>query len=594
MSDEFEINISPGAGVLRLFQNMSYTPWFALGEFIDNSITSVIKVFSGSGNTASQAKNMYGENGEDYKLKINIDFINDPKNKNNNKIVIKDNAFGISQNDISRAFKMGEVPIDISKGLSKHGIGMKAAALWFGSVIKIKTFPIAEPIGYELTIRISGSDQDAIVKVSKIPKPTSNPHYHGTTIEVSQLKNDIAAKAENRTVKKIKAYLPSIYRTFVGEISEDGIFRAPKHEPASGFVYTEIKINTHIDKNVEPLVYQEPKLHSGPYWHDTLGPHAPEIFPNTDPENIKLWRCEFDFTVGPDKKRVSGWYGIMAETSREVSGFYLHYRGKGIAGIDAGVQKSEAIAAAAVYKPKRIFGQEGSLKYNGLTGVIDMSAFGKSITTDQLQWSPDEEEEFIESLLSHMKNPHKTNLNNPDEPHINYPRMLEKLRRKPSKSAEKEQVKDIKEGIAEINAKADGKNVKHYDSVIDLSHNSLEEVVKGFEYSEELDPLEVKTLRDKYSTAHIYRIFLISEPEISDFVYVSHNKLTDDEIVYNIYINQGHPFIASDTTGAEAKSLLVKLVLTYAISHIELLGDSELDINKAIVAWSKTITGIGS
>jgi hypothetical protein len=596
MSNSFQIDITPEPSALRLFQNMSYSPWFALGEFIDNSITSVIKVFAGDPTdpVTRKATSLYGENGRDYKLEINIEFKNDASDKSNNKIVVSDNAFGISQTDIQRAFKMGLPPLDSSRGLSKHGIGMKAASLWFGSVIKVVTYPIAESNGYELTIRISDANINPIVNVKTIAK--QNPNQHGTSIEISDLKHNVATKSENKVLSKIKAYLPSIYRTFTGELTEDGIFRAPKHDPANGRVHTEISIGKKPE--VEVLIYEEPKLYRGAYWEDTSGPHPSNLLPNTDSADSELWRCEFDFTVGPENKPVSGWFGIMEETSREVSGFYLHYRGKGIAGIDAGTKNKKAglvlIAAAAAYKPRPIFGQEGSVKYNGLTGVIDMSAFGKSITTDQLQWSQEEEDEFIEKLLGHMKNPHRLSEEQLVSPYINYVKMAEQLRRRLSKAMKQEQKQSLSERIAELNSKADGKAVKPYKDDEELTVNTLGAVVEQTDFDPEANVHAVKTLYDDFGTPFVYRIHFLSEPLVSDFMYVSEvlAEGDDDEQVYDIYINEEHPFIAADATTTDAKNLLAKMLLTYVISHAELIGTREL--GKAIVAWSKIVSNFQS
>jgi hypothetical protein len=40
MSDSFDIDITPSVTTYELYQRASYTHWFAIGEFIDNSITS--------------------------------------------------------------------------------------------------------------------------------------------------------------------------------------------------------------------------------------------------------------------------------------------------------------------------------------------------------------------------------------------------------------------------------------------------------------------------------------------------------------------------------------------------------------------------
>ena len=40
MADDFDVDITPSVTTYELYQIASYTHWFAIGEFIDNSITS--------------------------------------------------------------------------------------------------------------------------------------------------------------------------------------------------------------------------------------------------------------------------------------------------------------------------------------------------------------------------------------------------------------------------------------------------------------------------------------------------------------------------------------------------------------------------
>jgi len=41
--DDFDIDITPDISALKIFRNVSFTPWYAIGEFVDNSITSALK-----------------------------------------------------------------------------------------------------------------------------------------------------------------------------------------------------------------------------------------------------------------------------------------------------------------------------------------------------------------------------------------------------------------------------------------------------------------------------------------------------------------------------------------------------------------------
>jgi hypothetical protein len=42
-NEDFDIDITPDISALKIFRNVSFTPWYAIGEFVDNSITSALK-----------------------------------------------------------------------------------------------------------------------------------------------------------------------------------------------------------------------------------------------------------------------------------------------------------------------------------------------------------------------------------------------------------------------------------------------------------------------------------------------------------------------------------------------------------------------
>ena len=66
MSDSFDIDITPSVTTYELYQIASYTHWFAIGEFIDNSITSAFLNWD-------ELNNKYKNR---YSLNIDIDFDN--------------------------------------------------------------------------------------------------------------------------------------------------------------------------------------------------------------------------------------------------------------------------------------------------------------------------------------------------------------------------------------------------------------------------------------------------------------------------------------------------------------------------------------
>ena len=365
-SEAFEVDIQPDATALRMFQSMSFTPWYALGEFVDNAITSALKNIDA----------LRSINGPGYRLRIRIFFSDD-----DSTLTIEDNAAGIDRLDMQRALRTGQPPSDISVGLSRHGVGMKAAAFWWGQTLEILTYPIGGQHGWKAVIDVSGPGEiKREVVVHPIPMRPSGP---GTVIRVSGL---VQNKPQRRTKGAIRQYLPSIYRAFLG----GGTGAA--------------ELDCDLEYEGQLLTYQSPELLTAQYWaskDETPPSDAPEIY----------WRRNFKTTL-ESGKTVTGWYGLLQTMGRDRSGFFLHYRRNGIAGVVPmlDTESTDKIAregakdsiARSSYKPRDIFGQAGSRRDQSIIGEFDISDFGKTISTDFPLWNPSEEEEFVQTLLADM------------------------------------------------------------------------------------------------------------------------------------------------------------------------------------------------
>src|SRR5262245_26257829 len=110
-----KVSIRPGVSVLSVLRHLNYRPWFALAEFVDNALQSSI-----------QNRNELEQLDKNYQLEVKIEFPEElPR-----RLIIRDNAGGISLHDFPRAFRPAIVPPDRS-GLSEFGMGMKSASCWF-------------------------------------------------------------------------------------------------------------------------------------------------------------------------------------------------------------------------------------------------------------------------------------------------------------------------------------------------------------------------------------------------------------------------------------------------------------------------------
>lgn len=193
-SDSTSINIRPGVSILSVLQHLNYRPWFAIAEFVDNSLQSYLTYR----NELSQVE------GEGFTLQVSIEL----DSTDEGRITIRDNAAGIHEKDYARAFRPAEIPPDQS-GLSEFGMGMKSAACWFAKRWTVRTSALGEPIERTVSFDIDMIVRDDIEELSVFTQPVpTDQHY--TEIVLS----DLHKLPQGRTVGKIKEHLASIYRIF--------------------------------------------------------------------------------------------------------------------------------------------------------------------------------------------------------------------------------------------------------------------------------------------------------------------------------------------------------------------------------------------
>lgn len=523
IEDGFEIDIQPDVSALRMFRSMSFTPWFALGEFVDNSITSAMKF----------REELVALNGPDYRLRVKIDF---PPGED--LLIIEDNAAGISRQEMQRALRMGKAPQDISVGLSRHGVGMKAAAFWWGARLEILTYPIGEEHGWKTTVDISEEgDMATHVHVEAISSRKAGP---GTLVRVSGLWQKTPQK---RTKGAIKSYLPSIYRAFLGGGTGDS------------------ELTCEITYEGERLSYANPPLLQAPFWPSTKGPES-------DKPSV-LWRADFDTTLSSGK-RVNGWYGILETMQRDKAGFFLHYRGKGIAGVvpvltDEGGKGHEAegakdAIARASYKPRVIFGQVGGYLDQSFIGEFDVSDFGKTISTDFPLWSPEEEEEFVAQLLEHMT----------QGPNGSFRTMASSYRRRQGKVSKETQDEISTAGKLE-GERIQGalSNFVEHVEVTDLPQvdyetpPSMPTDLANDKNSSRLDPTEFE-LADRDGHNHHFDMEFISDRS-ADFIGIYGEKGSHH---HTVRVNQSHPILDDISHDAQMHLLISRIAAGLSAAEV--------------------------
>lgn len=272
MTQEFEAELSVGPKAIDAYSRLSYTMWFALAEFVDNSTQSRLNY----GDLVNELLKTEGQ-----PLTVSI-----VHNRQTKEITIEDNSVGMSKDDLIAALRIAN-PTKDSQGRSKYGMGMKTAACWIGAKWSVVTCEFAS--GEEWTATI---DVDAIANHgAKVPltlrKVEASEHY--TRITITGLRRVIQKRSE----ETIKTYLGSMY---MFDLRPDDKGQAA------------LKL-TYNGEEVTPPQESD--------W-------------DTDPSGTVMKRDLPELTI--DGKTIKGWIGVLRKGGRKFGGFSLFQNGRQIQG----------------------------------------------------------------------------------------------------------------------------------------------------------------------------------------------------------------------------------------------------------------------
>ena len=295
-----KVDIRPGVSILSVLRHLNYKPWYALAEFVDNSVQSFIQ-------HRVDLNKIYEDA---LKLRVSIDIDTAAPAR----ISIRDNAAGIFEQEYERAFRAAAIPPDRT-GLAEFGMGMKSAACWFEPKWSVRTTALGEPVTRIISFDIANIINDNIDELD-ILEQTEDPNSHFTEV----ILEDIFHVPVGRTVHKLKEHLTDIYREFI----RDGLL--------------ELRFNGEL------LTYQEPNVLKTPYFKDKDG-------------QIMEWRKEIAFDFG-EGLSAHGFAALRETGNTAKAGFALFRRGRVIQGSgDDGYRPSYIFGSSNSYRYQRLFGE---------------------------------------------------------------------------------------------------------------------------------------------------------------------------------------------------------------------------------------------
>ncbi len=323
-------DVTVGTGIMEAFTRMPVETEQLLREFIDNSTTSYF-----------DHRDCLNQIVESKKCVITIDW-------DDSQIVIKDNAYGMNEEEFKRALKPNARAKNYSEASrGQYGLGLKYAALNLGSWYSIETTAYNSNELYYAEIDLEELKKDIETVDYKVNEAPKEKHY--TKITIRQLDRTIKDPPQKRTPKQSK---------------ED------KLRTALSYIYRNDITNLNLDLylNNTKITYIEPEY--------------------KQKENGGQWFTTFDDTFEFAGKNYAyhGWAAILAKASVSNAGFML-------------LQKDRAIQLN--YRPEDLFGKSNDFRYQRVIGEVSLDGNSWVVTFQKNAVKWDDfglEDKFIQSL----------------------------------------------------------------------------------------------------------------------------------------------------------------------------------------------------
>jgi hypothetical protein len=296
------VDISPEANIFGIFRNLNYKPWYAIAEFVDNSIAS----------WETWDKKIQGYP-KPKSIRVEIDLNTSAVEP---YLEIRDTGSGIAYSDFERAFKVASIPAD-QTSMNEFGMGMKTAGFWFSNRWTVKTSHIGDEVARTMVFDLAEILDNQINDIEPI-ESRSVENLHFTTVRLSKL-NQVP---KGRSIGRIKDHLTGMYREFLRSGNLELIF------------------------NGEHLAYEEPKI--------LVAKRAGRGGGDED----MIWRKDgIEIDLGNGKK-ITGFAAIRETGSTTYAGFSLFRKKRLIEGsLDETFRPVEIFGNSNSFKFQRIFGE---------------------------------------------------------------------------------------------------------------------------------------------------------------------------------------------------------------------------------------------
>lgn len=323
-----DYDVTVESGIISIFQRQNFKLDRVFSEFIDNSLQSYLD---------HKSELVSLEDGK----KCNVSIIWD-----SDKITIKDNAFGMNDEEFGRALKLKATNPNALRNnqLSVYGMGLKYASVYLGNHYSISSTAYQANTRFYAEVDVPNFEKNN-PKTIKAKLSSDFDDIHETIITITDLRIKKTTERENDLREK----LGIIYNHYIyqGDLS--------------------------ISVNQIPIRYIRPELRK------------------KDDGSIYYEHFDDSFLVAGKEYSFTGWIGILNKGDQSITGINL-------------VQAKRCIELG--YKPEKLFGKGNSFQNSRVIGeiVFNNDNYVLSFNKDRFVWADDgAEESFIDRLVSNSQ-----------------------------------------------------------------------------------------------------------------------------------------------------------------------------------------------
>ena len=233
------VDVTPTPRILRILGEIPFLPWQCLAELIDNSIDAFLNTELKTGV-------------DNHERQITVNWSKDSVPLRDREVTIKDNACGMSLEEIRNAVRAGFSNNDPINNLGLFGMGFNIATARLGEVTTVYSTRSGDSEWVGLRIDFEKMIKQKLFIAFIVNKPKKDKSESGTEITITTLKQGISDTLISKE-RELRNQLESIYTPLLTSKDISIIVKGNKLSPRNKCVWSASRYVIYNEQNVSAV-----------------------------------------------------------------------------------------------------------------------------------------------------------------------------------------------------------------------------------------------------------------------------------------------------------------------------------------------------